>query len=141
MEITNEFESLTGTRPVELYKTGHGWTFALLKDEAEVRNISPDFVKMKDTIFGDLIVTAPSSDNDFDFCVRCFAPALGINEDPVTGSAHCALVPFWSEKTGKKDLKSHQVSKREGVLKVSLQKDRVEISGQAITILKAELYV
>lgn len=141
MEITNEFESLTGARPDKLYSTGHGWTLALLKDETEVRNLAPDFLKMKDSVFGDLIVTAPSSDKNFDFCVRCFAPALGINEDPVTGSAHCALVPFWSEKTGKKDFISHQVSKREGILKVSLKGDRVEISGQAITVLKAELYV
>jgi PhzF family phenazine biosynthesis protein len=141
MEITDDFESLTAIRPLELYRTGHGWTFALLKNEDEVRNISPDFARMKDSVFGDLIVTAPSSDKNFDFCVRCFAPALGINEDPVTGSAHCALVPFWSEKTGKNDFTSHQVSKREGVLKVSLKGDRVEVSGMAITILKAEMFV
>jgi len=141
MEITNEFESLTGIRPSELYRTDHGWTFALLNNEDEVRNLSPDFAGMKDSAFGDLIVTAPSSDKNFDFCVRCFAPALGINEDPVTGSAHCALVPFWAEKTGKKDFLSHQVSKREGILKVSLKNDRVEISGQALTIMKGELFV
>jgi PhzF family phenazine biosynthesis protein len=141
MEITNEFESLTGIKPVELYRTDHGWTFAFLKNEADVKNISPDFARMKDSVFGDLIVTAPSSDKNFDFCVRCFAPALGINEDPVTGSAHCALVPFWAEKTGKKDFISHQVSKREGILRVSHIGDRVEISGQAVTILKGELFV
>ena len=96
---------------------------------------------MKDSIFGDLIVTAFSDNPAFDFCVRCFAPAVGIDEDPVTGSAHCALAPYWSEKTGKKDFNSHQVSKREGVLKVTLKGDRVEISGQAKTIFKAELFV
>jgi PhzF family phenazine biosynthesis protein len=73
--------------------------------------------------------------------VRCFAPAVGIDEDPVTGSANCALAPFWAEKTGKKDFNSHQISKREGILKISLKDDRVEISGQAKTIFKAELYV
>ncbi len=139
MEITNEFESLTGIKPVELHRTENGWTFALLKNEDEVRNVSPDFARMKDSVFGDLIITAPSADKNFDFCVRCFAPAFGINEDPVTGSAHCALTPFWAEKTGKKDFISHQVSKREGILKVSLKGDRVEISGQAVTILKGEL--
>jgi len=141
MEITNEFESITGKKPVELHRTDHGWTFALLKNEADVRNISPDFARMKDSVFGDLIITAPSSDKNFDFCVRCFAPALGINEDPVTGSAHCALVPYWAEKTGKHDFVSHQVSKREGILRVSLKGDRVEISGQAVTIMKGELFV
>jgi predicted PhzF superfamily epimerase YddE/YHI9 len=96
---------------------------------------------MKNSEFGDLIVTAPSDDKSFDFCVRCFAPAVGIDEDPVTGSAHCSLVPFWNKKTGKKEFVSHQVSKRGGILKVSLKDNRVEISGQAKTIFKAELFV
>jgi predicted PhzF superfamily epimerase YddE/YHI9 len=96
---------------------------------------------MKNSEYGDLIVTAPSSDPRYDFCVRCFAPALGIDEDPVTGSAHCVLVPFWHRKTGKKVFTSHQVSKRGGILKVSLHGDRVEIAGQAKTIFKADLLV
>lgn len=141
MQPNPEFEKLTGIVAQELYAAGFGWTLALLRNETEVRNMKPDFSAMKNSVFGDLIVTALSDDPAFDFCVRCFAPAVGINEDPVTGSAHCALVPFWSEKTGKKDFISHQVSKREGVLKVSLKGDRVEISGQAKTIFKAELFV
>ncbi len=96
---------------------------------------------MKNSGFGDMIVTAPSDDKKFDFCVRCFAPALGIDEDPVTGSAHCALVPFWHGKTGRTEFMSHQVSKRGGVLKVALKGDRVEISGQARTIIKGQLFV
>ena len=79
--------------------------------------------------------------NLYDFCLRFFAPAIGIDEDPVTGSAHCALVPFWYMKTGRNDFISHQVSKRTGILKVSLKGDRVEISGQAKTIFKADLFV
>jgi len=86
-------------------------------------------------------VTAPAADKNFDFCVRCFAPALGIDEDPVTGSAHCALVPFWHNKTGRKEFISHQVSKRGGELKVALKDNRVEISGKARTIFRAELLV
>jgi PhzF family phenazine biosynthesis protein len=140
-ELTPEFERVTGAKPLELYKAGFGWTLALLKNEAEVRNIKPLFSLMKSSEFGDLIVTAPSEDPEYDFCVRCFAPAVGIDEDPVTGSAHCALVPFWSERTGKEEFNSHQVSKREGILKVSLKGKRVEISGQSKTIFKAELYV
>jgi PhzF family phenazine biosynthesis protein len=141
MTIPSDFEKLTGTSPQELYRTSHGWTLALLRDEDEVKNMSPHFSIMKNSEFGDLIVTAPSSDKQYDFCVRCFAPALGIDEDPVTGSAHCALVPFWHGKTGRTDFVSHQVSKREGILKVSLKGERVEISGQAKTIFKAELFV
>ena len=140
MSIPSEFKVLTGITPVELYKSGFGWTLALLNSETEVKGLKPQFSQMKNSEFGDLIVTAPSSDPQCDFCVRCFAPALGIDEDPVTGSAHCALVPFWHEKTGKADFISHQISKRGGVLKVSLKGERVEISGQAKTIFKAELY-
>jgi PhzF family phenazine biosynthesis protein len=141
MELTPEFEKVTGAVPQELYKAGFGWTLALMKDESEVRNLKPDFSLMRSSLFGDLIVTAESADPAFDFCVRCFAPAVGIDEDPVTGSAHCALAPFWSDKTGRNDFNSHQVSKREGVLKISLKGERVEISGQALTIFKAELFI
>jgi PhzF family phenazine biosynthesis protein len=141
ISVPDIFPKLTGVNPVELYRAGFGWTLAMLADESEVKDMNPDFGAMKNSEFGDLIVTAISSDPAFDFCVRCFAPAVGINEDPVTGSAHCALVPFWSARTGKTSFKSHQVSKREGVLKVSLMGDRVEISGQAITIFIAELKI
>jgi PhzF family phenazine biosynthesis protein len=141
MKMTPEFKKVTGSEAQELYTAGFGWTLALMKNEEEVRNINPHFALMKNSAFGDLIVTAPSKDTAYDFCVRCFAPGVGINEDPVTGSAHCALTPFWSQKMGKKDFNSHQISKREGILKVSLKGDRVEISGQAKTIFKAEMFV
>ena len=141
IEPTSEFEKVTGAKPQELYEADFGWTLALMESEKEVKNMKPYFSLMKNSAFGDLIVTAESEDPAFDFCVRCFAPAVGIDEDPVTGSAHCALAPFWAEKTGRKNFNSHQVSKREGVLKVSLKGDRVEISGQAKTIFKAELFV
>jgi PhzF family phenazine biosynthesis protein len=113
----------------------------LLHNEEDVRNLKPDFALMKHSPFGDLIVTAPSEDTNFDFCVRCFAPALGINEDPVTGSAHCALTPFWSKRTGRTEFISRQVSKRSGILKVALKENRVEIAGHAKTILRGELFV
>jgi PhzF family phenazine biosynthesis protein len=141
MKMTPEFKKVTGLEAQELYSAGFGWTLALMNNEDEVKNMNPHFSLMKNSAFGDLIVTAPSNDPAYDFCVRCFAPAVGINEDPVTGSAHCALAPFWSEKTGKKQFNSHQISKREGILKVKLNGERVEISGQAKTIFKAELFV
>lgn len=140
LEETEEFEKITGAKAAELFKAGFGWTLALLANETEVKNMKPDFTLMKNSIFGDLIVTAKSDDPAFDFCVRCFAPAVGIDEDPVTGSAHCALAPFWFEKTSRKHFNSHQISRREGILKVSLLDNRVEISGQAITVFKADLF-
>lgn len=137
----NEFKKITGLDALELYEAGEGWTLALMKNEKEIRNAVPDLVSMKNSRFNDLIITAKSDDPKFDFCVRCFAPGVGIDEDPVTGSAHCALAPFWSEKTGKMDFISHQVSRREGILKVSLIGNRVNISGQAVTVFRAELFV
>lgn len=134
-----EFEKATGFRPVELYDTGNFWSLALLKDEKQLKSITPDFVRMKGSKYGDLIVTAPSADKAYDYSIRCFAPAVGINEDPVTGSAQCALGPFWNMKTGKNDFICHQVSKRGGILKVSLKGDRVDIGGQAVTMFRAEL--
>jgi phenazine biosynthesis protein PhzF family len=141
LDIPSGIGSILGVVPSELYTTGHGWKLALLKDEKAVRSMKPDFGVLKESGYGDLIVTAPSDDKNFDFCVRCFAPALGINEDPVTGSAHCALTPFWKLKTGKDRMVSHQVSERGGILKVEITGDRVEVSGQAITILKGVLLV
>jgi PhzF family phenazine biosynthesis protein len=141
IEIPVDFEQTTGIDAIELYRTGHGWTLALVKDEEELKNIRPNLKAMKDSEFGDMIVTSPSTDKKFDFCVRCFVPALGIDEDPVTGSAHCSLTPFWHGKTGRTEFLSHQISKRGGILKVSLKGDRVEISGEAVTIFKAKLFV
>ncbi len=141
MDIPSVFKKITGIQPEELYRTAHGWTLALMNTEEEVKKMAPYFSSMKNSAFGDLIVTAKSDNRKFDYSVRCFAPALGINEDPVTGSAQCALAPFWHAKTGKTDFISQQVSKRTGILKVSLKGGRVEISGQAKTIFKAGLYV
>ena len=141
INVGREFERITGIRTSEMYLTDNGWKLALVSDEDIVREMNPDIMAMKNSEYGHLIVTAPSSDPRYDFCVRCFAPALGINEDPVTGSAHCSLTPFWYQKTGKKRLVSHQISKRGGILKVELIGSRVEIAGQAKTIIKGELMV
>ncbi len=140
-EIPQDLCNYNVITPVEYYHTAHGWKFFLFRNEEEVLNLSPDFKALKNSEYGDMIVTAPSSDPRYDFCVRCFAPAVGIDEDPVTGSAHCALVPFWHKKTGRKEFTSHQVSKRGGILKVTHLGDRVEIAGQAKTIFRAELFI
>jgi PhzF family phenazine biosynthesis protein len=141
VNIDDKFGEITGIKPAELYETGNGWILAYVSDEKVVRKMNPDFRAMKDSEFGHLIVTAPSSSRQYDFCVRCFAPAFGINEDPVTGSAHCSLAPFWYRRTGKLKMTSHQISKRGGILKVELKGSRVEISGHARTIFKGDLMV
>jgi predicted PhzF superfamily epimerase YddE/YHI9 len=101
----------------------------------------PNFGLMKESGLGNLIITAKSHSKPSDFVVRCFVPASGINEDPVTGSAHCALTPLWARKLEKTELHSSQLSQRTGQLHLHLLNDRVEIKGKAITIFEAQLKI
>lgn len=103
-----------------------------------VRSLTPDFVQLATVECRGVTVTAPG-DGDCDFVSRFFAPKVGINEDPVTGSAHCRLVPYWSAKLGKTTMLAHQVSARGGVLKVTLDGQRVRMAGQAVTVVRGEL--
>jgi predicted PhzF superfamily epimerase YddE/YHI9 len=86
-----------------------------------------------------VIVTARASSPGFDFVSRFFAPALGVDEDPVCGSAHCCLAPFWAERLGKSELLGYQASSRGGVVRVRVRGPRVLLGGQAVTVLKGEL--
>lgn len=107
--------------------------------EEEVRNLCPDFTALgKITCMG-VIVTSKSASKDYDFVSRNFAPGVGINEDPVTGSAHCCLAPYWMKRLGKNQFIARQISERGGILKVRLGDDRVYIGGKAVTAFKAEL--
>ncbi len=107
--------------------------------EDTVRNLNPDMTRLKKVDMRGVIVTSRSLSADYDFVSRFFAPAVGVDEDPVTGSAHCCLGPYWGGKLGKKALMARQVSSRGGVLRVGLKDDRVLIGGQAVTVLRAEL--
>ena len=86
-----------------------------------------------------MIVTARSDDARYDFVSRFFAPAVGVDEDPVTGSAHCCLAPFWAERLGKAKLVGYQASARGGVVGVEISGDRVLLSGNAVTVLRGTL--
>jgi PhzF family phenazine biosynthesis protein len=110
-----------------------------LESESAVRGLRPDFARLAAVPVRGIIVTAPSDDPAFDFVSRFFAPACGVAEDPVTGSAHCALGPFWAARLGKTDLVGRQVSKRGGVVQVGVRGDRVKLGGRAITVLRGEL--
>jgi PhzF family phenazine biosynthesis protein len=111
-----------------------------VESEDIVRETTPLFFELIKTGARGVIVTARSS-GEFDFVSRFFAPAVGINEDPVTGSAHCALAPYWAEKLGKRELLACQASARGGILRLRLEDDRVILGGQAVTVLCAELLV
>ena len=110
-----------------------------LSNEAEVKNCNPDFTLMKKH-FEEIIITAPGK--KVDFVSRFFAPAAGINEDPVTGSAHAQLIPFWSEKLGKNKLHALQLSPRGGeIFCEQTNEKRVVISGQCVFYMKGQITV
>ncbi|MCA1733715.1 MAG: PhzF family phenazine biosynthesis protein [Acidobacteria bacterium] len=112
-----------------------------VENEEVVRAISPDFRRLAGVAGRGAIVTAPSADSRFDFVSRYFAPAVGVDEDPVTGSTHCCLGPWWSERLGKGVLSAWQASPRGGALEVEPRGERVLIRGQAVTVLRCELLV
>lgn len=110
-----------------------------LDDERMVRALKPDFNRLQKVEARGIIVTSTSATPEFDFVSRFFAPASGVNEDPVTGSAHCTLTPFWAARLGKSIMTGFQASKRGGVVRVTLQGERVLLGGQAFTVLRGEL--
>ena len=109
--------------------------------EETVRALSPDHSTLRKIPVRGVIVTARSTGGEFDFVSRFFAPGSGIDEDPVTGSAHVALGPYWAGRLGKNELVAFQASARGGVVRVKLQGDRVLLGGQAVTVMTADLLV
>lgn len=110
-----------------------------VESEEQVRNLDPDFDKLKTIETRGIIVTSKSESEGYDFTSRFFAPSSGIDEDPVTGSAHCCLGPFWGKKLKKSKLRGRQVSERGGVINISLLNDRVLLGGQAVTVFRGKL--
>lgn len=129
-----------GIKPVYAGKNRFDY---LIEVESEdiVRSIRPDFKLLSQATERGVMVTAISDGKEYDFVSRFFAPAVGINEDPVTGSAHCCLGPYWGERLGKSELSAYQASERGGVLRIRVEKERVRIAGMAITVIKGELLV
>ncbi len=120
---------------------GKNETRYLVEVESEeiVRKLTPDVAALFKAGGERVIVTSRSEDEKYDFVSRFFAPGMGIDEDPVTGSAHCCLAPYWTDKLGKTELTAYQASRRGGVLKVQVAGDRVIVFGQAVTVLEAEM--
>lgn len=107
--------------------------------EETVRALAPDHALLRTLPVRGVIVTSRSADPRFDFVSRFFAPGSGIEEDPVTGSAHCCLAPFWGKRLKKTGMTAFQASARGGVVRVTLQGDRVLLGGQAVTVLRGQL--
>jgi predicted PhzF superfamily epimerase YddE/YHI9 len=112
-----------------------------VESEAALRGLSPDFGQLKTIPVRGVIVTSRSAEPRFDFVSRFFAPASGVDEDPVTGSAHCCLGDFWHKRLGKSELVAFQASARGGVVKVRVAGDRAYLAGRAVTVAKGELLV
>jgi PhzF family phenazine biosynthesis protein len=105
----------------------------------QVRALKPDLARLAAIPCRGVVVTARADQAPFDFVSRFFAPSAGINEDPATGSTHCALAPYWSSKLGRTVLNAYQASPRGGVLRVEVKGDRVMIAGKAVTVMRGEL--
>ncbi len=134
-----------GVRPVESRRvdregTDSIWIFELA-NETEVRSAAPRFGAMTACAPDPVIVTARSASPDFDFVSRFFAPGHGIDEDPVTGAAHCMLGPYWRAKLGRDELVGFQASRRGGIVRVGVRGDRVELRGEAVTVSEGTILV
>ena len=113
----------------------------VLENEAALLKLEPDFNRMATFDARGFIVTARSASSAYDYISRFFAPACGVNEDPVTGSAHCTLAPYWSEVIGKQKLTGYQASARGGYVGTEYLGERVKLKGKAITVMRAEMLV
>lgn len=139
--LPHDLSSL-GVEPIWTGKNRLVW-FVQVPSEDDVRGFNPttaDFAEIAALGQGGLIVTAEADEaRDYDFVSRCFYPNLGIDEDPVTGSAHCALAPFWSEKLDRKELTGYQASTRGGLVEVECEDDRVLLRGHAVITVRGAL--
>ncbi|MBL4827193.1 MAG: PhzF family phenazine biosynthesis protein [Spongiibacteraceae bacterium] len=136
-ELPEEISQAVGACP-QWSGASNNWLL-LFANEQEVLSISPDFSQLLARSDKNVIVTAPG--DNCDFVSRFFAPLCGVDEDPVTGSAHCTLAPFWAERLGKDTLLARQVSARGGQLLCQVKGDRVEIVGDCVTYLKGQIFV
>lgn len=137
-ELPENLKNAFDFQPVRCLK-GRDDMMLVFKDEKEISEIKPDFQQILFSKTRGIIVTAQSE--TFDFVSRFFAPAVGVNEDPVTGSAHTMLIPFWANELGKNELTAKQVSPRGGILFCKFLNERVEIGGKAVTYLTGEIFV
>jgi PhzF family phenazine biosynthesis protein len=133
-----EIEAALGFKPIYAGQTRFDYLVEV-ESEDEVRGFSPDVTKIARLQARGLIVTSRASRSGYDFVSRFFAPAAGIDEDPVTGSAHCSLGPYWKDRLGRDDLVGYQASARGGFVRTRCEGDRVLLSGQAITVMRGEL--
>ena len=137
IEVTDQMEDAIGVRPLEAYIDRD--LLLVLPDAASVKELQPDQSKMKDLEGLLVAVTAPADQDDFDCVSRIFAPKLNVPEDPVTGSTHCMITPYWCSRLGKNELICYQASERSGILYTSLSGDRVKVAGKGVLFSKGTI--
>ncbi|GGN02399.1 putative PhzF superfamily epimerase YddE/YHI9 [Actinoplanes campanulatus] len=138
--IDPELAAALGAEIVSVHHTGSTDDLLVeVADEKTVRAVTPDLRAVTRLSRRGVIVTAASDDPGHDFVSRFFAPAVGVDEDPVTGSAHTALAPFWAARLGRTELTGYQASPRGGTVRVALHGDRTLLSGRAVTTLEGDL--
>lgn len=140
VEPPDRLQATLGATPVWIGRNRLDWLVELAT-EGELSRIRPDAIGIAALGARGVIVTAVSSSEERDFVSRYFAPSAGIDEDPVTGSAHCALAPYWSKRTGKDEMVGYQASERGGTVRVRTASQRVFLAGQAVTVVRGELLV
>lgn len=138
-EDGEELTKALGVDGIFIGKTSLNYGLVEVASESAVRNVEPDFNALAALSCFGAIVTSLGEDPAIDFVSRFFAPALGVNEDPVTGSAHCALGPYWARRLNKKRLCAYQASARGGHVRVTVDGAKVCVGGGAVTVLRAEL--
>ncbi len=138
--VVASLPDILGFHPTGAVYSGNFYLFEAL-DEDLIRTVQPNIPALKALPMPEVIITAKSEDAKIDFVSRFFAPQLGVDEDPVTGSAHCLLAPYWAEKLGKNEMFAFQASKRGGYLNLRLVGDRVYITGAARIIFQAEMLI
>ena len=137
IEVSDQMEEAIGVRPLEAYIDRD--LLLVLPDAASVKELKPDQRKMKDILGLLVAVTAPADLDGYDCVSRIFAPKLNVSEDPVTGSAHCMITPYWCSRLGKNDLVCYQASERSGILYTSLCGDRVKVAGKGVLFSKGTI--
>lgn len=135
-KIPDELSAIINSEVVYFGKSNFDWIVEVA-DEEIVKNLQPDFTLIQRLPVRGLIITSQSK--EYDFISRFFAPAVGVNEDPVTGSAHSVLVPYWAEKLAKHEMTAYQASNRGGKLRLWYHGNRVGIGGQAVTVMEINL--
>lgn len=134
VQLPQEVREILGVEPLHTIDVFNRFLVEVATEE-EVIKANPDFTKLAH--HPKVIITARTREGaEYDFISRFFAPCIGINEDPVTGSAHCCLAPYWAGKLGKQEMLAYQASARGGVIKVKVDGDRILMAGQAVTVIK-----